>query len=87
MPARTADERIERLEDISIERGLAYQAILDFHNLVVKPLVEQVATLEKANAKTNEELAAARGGLTVAMYVGGAVTTVIGLILAWMAVR
>lgn len=84
MPGRTPEERLDRLEDNSIERGLTMQSLIDFNRQVVEPLVEQVKDLQNSSASAREEMASFKGALRMAMIVGSLLAFLIMAGLAYL---
>lgn len=84
--ARTIEDRVERLEDLAIQRGLLVQSLSQFQDLVVKPLVEQVEAIHQEHEATKEELAGYKGAFKMLAIVGSVlaflITTALAII-AW----
>lgn len=84
MPARTQPERLERLEDLSVQQALALQSHQSTIDLVLVPLANKSEERDQTISDLKEELAKAKASLKTAIWIFSGMLTVLGIILAAM---
>lgn len=80
--ARTLPDKVERLEDVTVQQGLAISSHQSTIDLVVMPMVKRQEQRDEEFQTLRDEVNAALTRFKAYAAIGGGIVTLIGLFIA-----